>query len=481
MQFNSYDFIFYFLPLTVLVYFLANKIKPLLGKIVLIVSSIIFYSRGRENMLIYLGISMLINYLSALLIKRLSVKSKVFMAVPIVVNVGLLLYFKYLNFVITNVNLFCKKDFPLQSIILPLGISFYTFQQIAYLVATERGEINNNLIDYLTYILYFPKLIMGPIIDPTDFIAQINQENRKNVDINSIAIGIKLLSLGLLKKVLIADTFAKAVSWAYSNIEATTSMDCFLLVLFYTFEIYFDFSGYSDMAIGVSSMINIDLPMNFDSPYKAISIRDFWKRWHMSLTKFLTKNIYIPLGGSRKGIIFTYVNTLIVFLVSGLWHGANWTFILWGLLHGVLSCLDRGFSKFEEKVFMPIRWMCTFIMISILWLLFSAETVEQWQSILQKILLAQNTTVSDGMINSFKIVESQFIFNTLHWEFLTENMRGLNMTLFILAAIIICFIPENNIKNKDKFGVGSMLLASGAFVWGILCLGAESVFVYFGF
>jgi len=482
MQFNSYEFILYFLPITVLIYFLANKIKPVIGKLVIIVASIIFYSLGRTNMLIYLGISMLINYGSALAIRKFKIKNKVLMALPIVVNVGLLLYFKYLNFAITNINTFFSKEIELQEIVLPLGISFYTFQQIAYIVATERGDLeNNNIIDYLAYILYFPKLVMGPIIDPVDYITQLNQEARKKADITNVTTGIKIFSLGLIKKVLLADTFAKAVSWAYTNIDATTAMDCILLILFYTFEIYFDFSGYSDMAVGVSSMFNIDLPMNFDSPYKAVSIRDFWKRWHMSLTKFLTKYIYIPLGGSRKGIIFTYINTLIVFLVSGLWHGANWTFILWGLLHGLFSCFDRMFEKIEEKIFMPVRWLCTFGVVSVLWLLFSAQTVEQWRTILFKILFMQSTAVSDGMISSFNLVENQFIYNMLDLNFLPTHVRGFNMLIFILVACIVCFVPENNYKRKDSLNIGSLLLASFSFIWGILCLGAESTFVYFGF
>lgn len=482
MQFNSYEFILCFLPITVLLYFLANKIQPVIGKIIIIISSIIFYSMGRSNMLTYLGMSMLINYVLALMLKKLKIKNKIMLAVPIIVNIGLLLYFKYLNFAITNINILLGKEFNFQQIILPLGISFYTFQQIAYIVATERGELeNNNIIDYLAYILYFPKLVMGPIIDPVDYISQLNQDSRKKVNLTNLTIGIKLFSLGLIKKVLIADTFAKAVSWAYMNIDASTSMDCILLVLFYTFEIYFDFSGYSDMAIGISSMFNIDLPMNFDSPYKATSIRDFWKRWHISLTKFLTKYIYIPLGGSRKGVILMYINTLIVFLISGLWHGDNWTFILWGVLHGLFSCFDRIFEKVEKKLPMLVRRVWTFGVVNVLWLLFSAQSVEQWKIILNKIILMQSTVVSDGMISTFNLVESQFFKNMIGLEFLTINVRGFDMIVFILVACFICFVPQNNYKKKESLNVGSLILASLAFTCGILCLGAESTFVYFGF
>lgn len=482
MQFNNYEFILFFLPITVLLYFIFNKIRPVFGKLVIIVASIVFYSMGRTNMLIYLGISILINYISALLISKYNVRNRLAMALPIVINVGLLLYFKYLNFAITNINALFDCNFALQSIILPLGISFYTFQQIAYIVAVERKELDNcDLIDYLFFILYFPKLIMGPMADPVDFIGQINQNDRKKANITNITTGIQIFSLGLIKKALLADTFAKAVSWTYSNLDAATSVDCILLVLFYTFEIYFDFSGYSDMAVGVSSMFNIDLPINFDSPYKALSIRDFWKRWHISLTKFLTKYIYIPLGGSRKGKLFTYINTMIVFLVSGLWHGANWTFVLWGLLHGLFSCFDRMFEKVANKVPVPVRWFCTFCVISILWLLFSAQSIGQWISILSKILSIQSISVSSGLIAAFNLAENQFIYNVLYLFSIRKIPSSFNMILFILISCIICFVPENNYRNKDKLSVGSLLLASFSFVWGIICLGSESTFLYFGF
>ena len=481
MQFNSYEFILVFLPVTVVLYFLANRFNPVIGKLVIIIASAFFYSMDRSNMIMYLAISMLLNYGSAVIIKRFRY-SKIIIVFPIIVNVGLLLYFKYSNFVIANINTFFGKNFALQEIILPIGISFYTFQQIAYIVATDRGELdNNNVLDYLMYILYFPKLIMGPIIDPVDYMSQINQESKKKVDLTNIAIGIKLFSLGLIKKVLLADTFAKGVSWVYTNLDKATSMDCVLLVLFYTFQIYFDFSGYTDMAVGVSSMFNIDLPMNFDSPYNALSIRDFWKRWHISLTKFLTKYIYIPLGGARKGIIFTYVNMMTVFLISGLWHGANWTFVLWGFLHGLFSCFDRLFSRFEEKVNEQIRWFYTFVVVSVLWLLFSAQTVGQWKNILIKIYSMQNIAVSDKLIAVFNLAENRFIHNMLGTNIPWLNIREFNMMIFIILAFFICLIPGNNYKDKENLNFGYLLLATFSFIWGVLCLGTESKFIYLGF
>ncbi len=483
MQFNSYEFVLCFLPITVILYFLGNHIRPFAGKMVLILASLVFYAHERLNMLFYLGASILTNYLFAILIRKFKLKSRLIMMIPIIINVVALLYFKYSDFVVSNLNSFTGKNIDLWRIVLPLGISFYTFQQIAYIVAIERWELkNNSLTDYLVYILYFPKLIMGPIVDPVDFIGQINQKEKKRIDIHNLAVGIKLFSLGLIKKVLLADTFAKAVAWVYGNFDFATSMDCILLVLFYTFEIYFDFSGYSDMAVGISSMMNIELPMNFDSPYKAISIKDFWKRWHVSLTKFLTKYIYIPLGGSRKGIVFTYINIMIVFMVSGIWHGANWTFILWGFLHGLISCFNRALQKTEEKIFMPVRWLCTFGCVNVLWLLFSAESIGQWKAVIKRILSMQSTEISSGLIGNFNLAESQFICDMLFIpDRIQYGVRGFNMLVFILAACIICFIPENNFRKIDKLSFASLILSVLSFVWGVLRLGSESVFVYFGF
>ncbi len=480
MQFNSYELILFFLPAAVLLYFLANRIRPAAGKLVLIAASLLFYGWGRWNMLLYLGGSILLNYLFVLLITKRQLYSRWSLAFPVALNVCLLLYFKYLDFAVSNVNLLLGTDFALSAVVLPLGISFFTFQQIAYLVAVWRRELDCSLPDYLVYILYFPKLLMGPLAEPADFITQLNQPERKKPDLNNIAAGVKLFSLGLLKKVLIADTFAKAVSWARLNMQAATSADCLLLMLCYTFEIYFDFSGYSDMATGISALFNIDLPINFDSPYKALSIREFWRRWHISLTRFFTKYIYIPLGGSRKGKAFTYFNTMLVFLVSGLWHGASWSFVIWGLLHGALSCLDRLLDSLERRVWKPLRWLCTFAEVSILWLLFYLGSVRLWLSTLMKIFRLCDFAVSRGMLSAFQPAELQFFAARLGIGLTSEPARMICMLLFLLAAGVVCLVPENNYRNRYRLNA-TVLPAAAAFVWGLLCLGTESAFVYFGF
>lgn len=483
MQFNSYIFIMAFLPTILTAYFLANRIHIIAGKVVLFLGSLFFYGWADKTMLSFLILSIIVNYTFVILIKRIKwANIRILLVIPLMINVGLLLYFKYTNFFIANINTLGKLEYPEWNIVLPIGISFITFQQIAYLVSVYQKKISaTDLIDYLTYITYFPKLLMGPLTDPTDFIFQLNSQNRKKVNCAHIAEGLKMFSFGLFKKMVLADTFANAVLWGYTNIDVTTSLDWVLIMLFYTFEIYFDFSGYSDMAVGVSRMLSIDLPMNFDSPYKAYSIRDFWRRWHVSLTKFLTNYIYIPMGGNRKGKFLTYLNTMIVFSISGAWHGANWTFILWGIMHGTLSIFDRIFYKIEEKVFQPVRWFLTFSCVNVLWLLFRSNSVGQWKFILKKMIFIENTDVSDGLVNTFNLPESVFISDMLHLDRLSENVWGFWMLLFLFAAFTICLVPENNYRKLNKTTFGAMILAAIAMGWGVLCLGTESQFVYFGF
>ena len=318
-------------------------------------------------------------------------------------------------------------------------------------------------------------------MEPSDFMTQLNDITLKKVNWDHIACGIKIFSLGLFKKVMLADIFVKGVAWGFSNVDAATSMDWILVTLFYTFEIYFDFSGYSDMATGTSLMLNISLPVNFDSPYKALSIRDFWKRWHISLTRFFTKYIYIPLGGSRRGKLLTYVNTMIVFLISGFWHGANWTFILWGILHGIFMIIDRMFEKTEEKLFEPVRWCLTFSVINVLWLLFRAESIGQWKHIIKIVLSLNSTAISSGLIECFKLPETPVLEYLFHLTHYSQAVRGFWMIIYLLSGLGICLIPENNFRTLKKISPVFMVLAAIAFVWGFVCLSSESVFVYFNF
>lgn len=482
MQFNSYFFILGYFPALFIFYYLFNRIHITVGKIFLVIGSAFFYIYGGWDIASVLGISVLINYSFSVMISKVSKWKRFFMSMAVVANVFLLLYFKYVNFFCENISIAFGREYTIKQIILPLGISFFTFQQIMYVLSVYRSDMKNvNLLDYLVYILFFPKLIMGPLIEPMDLISQFNDKNRKNINWNNVSYGIKIFSFGLFKKLVLADTLSIAVAWGYSNIDVSTSMDWFIIMLCYSFVIYFDFSGYCDMAVGISKLLNIDLPINFDSPYKALSIRDFWKRWHISLTEFLKRYVYIPLGGNRRGRIRTYVNIMIVFIISGLWHGANWTFILWGGAHGFLNVLDRVFEKSKMKLHQVVNWSCTFLSVNILWLLFRSDSIGQWCDLILKMFTFQNMAVSDGLINCFVLPETSFLLRLLGLENVDTAVRGFSLLIFILVAYGICLIPDNNYRRIEKNSWITMVLAALAFVWSFLCLSSESVFVYFNF
>lgn len=472
MLFNSYIFLIFF-PIIIICYFAANKINSIAGKIVLLLASVIFYGYNNNLMLVFILITSSINYFFSYIMRKCS-KKRSLMVMSVVFNIVILLYFKYLNFTIQNINLLFNTNIRIYNIILPLGISFITFQNIAYIVSIYKNSIKgNNVLDYMVYILYFPKILMGPLIEPKAFLENINDIDSKKINWDHVAQGIKMFSYGLGKKVLLADVFALGVQWGYTNINTATSMDLILMMLFYTFQIYFDFSGYSDMAIGISRIMNIDLPLNFNSPYKALSIRDFWKRWHVSLTEFLTKYIYIPLGGSRNGNYRTYINILIVFVMSGIWHGANWTFILWGIINGLLNIFDRLFdSRKENNLMETVRWISTFICINVLWLLFSANSVSQWLLIIKKIIKLQSTAVSNGLISVFELS----ILKTF-----SSKIRGFCMLLYIFIAFTICLVPDNNYKKIQKISFFSMSIAALVVAFSILNMSTETVFIYNGF
>lgn len=483
MQFNSYIFILLYLPIIVVGYFILNKISICLGKLWLVIGGVAFYLYGGIKTAAILGLSIAVNLLAVQIMSECNGYRKIVLTIAVTGNIVLLFYYKYAKFFLSNWNRFFETDYTLLNLVLPIGISFFTFQQIAYLVQVYRDtEMKIHVLDYLAYILFFPKLVMGPLMEPTDFMAQLNDTEKKKVDWENIACGIKIFSCGLFKKMVLADTFAGAVAWGYMDIDAATSMDWLLIMLFYTFEIYFDFSGYSDMATGVSLMLNIRLPINFDSPYKAVSIRDFWKRWHMSLTAFLTKYVYIPLGGSKKGKIRTYLNTMIVFAVSGVWHGANWTFILWGLLHGLLSVTDRIFEKTQKKLMEAVRWIGTFLTVNVLWLLFRSDGISQWKNILRRIFSFQDLSISEELLNVFQLPETKVFADTLRVvNVLQTEVRGFWMLLFLCLSTGLCLIPENNYKNLMKNNALWMMAAAVIFFWAFICLGNESVFVYFNF
>lgn len=480
MQFNTYLYILAFLPVVVVGWFLLNKLSHKAALVFLIAASLFFYSYAGLEGFAWLLISMVVNYGVVLLLERF--RNKLLLALGVAFNIALLFYFKYTNFAITTVNQIAGTEYATLDLVLPVGISFFTFQQISYLVDSYRGG-KTSLLDYVLYVTFFPKILMGPIVKRDELIPQLHDETKRHINADNLICGVRMFVFGLFKKVVLADTFAGAVSWAWrlDSVASASSMDWLLVMFAYTFQIYFDFSGYSDMAIGTARMLNIELPMNFDSPYKAYSIRDFWKRWHISLTHFLTEYVYIPLGGSKKGKSRTYLNTMIVFLISGIWHGANWTFILWGVLHGVFSVFDRLTVKWREHVHPAMQWMLTFLVVSVLWLLFRADSIGQWKDILCRILSLSDLQISDGLIYAFSIPYER-VFNAIfHLYYLLERIRGFWAVFFYAFSLVHCLSFENVYKRKYRNNVFTSIASAVLLVFTVTCIGGESVFVYFNF
>ena len=377
MAFNTYVFIFAFLPPFLLACFTLGRRGLRVRKALIILGSAVFYLAGGWQSAAVLAVSLAVNYALALLLRGKPGKRGP-LVLGLLFNAGLLFGFKYLDFAADSLRLFAGESPARLNLWMPLGISFFTFQQIMYLVSVKRGDIEVQLSDYLAFVLFFPKLIMGPLMEPKEFLAQLNDSSRVRPDWGNLAAGLKLFSLGLFKKVLLADTFARAVEWGFVHGVTTaagpptaTSYDLLLVMLCYTFQIYFDFSGYSDMAMGVARMMNLELPLNFDSPYRTVSVRDFWHRWHMTLTSFLTKYIYYPLGGSRQGAARTIFNLFVVWVITGLWHGGTLNYVLWSMVLFLLIVWEKFVVKKLLRKFPFLGHLHVWILIPLTWVIFA--------------------------------------------------------------------------------------------------------------
>ncbi len=366
MLFNSYSFIFLFLIPVATLFFL---LKPAYRLGFLILASVIFYGQWNTAHLGLLLTSIIFNYLSALIMMR-SIHKQTVLTIAILLNLLPLIYFKYSVFL----------NITSHSLVLPLAISFYTFQQIAFLVDLYRGKIERGgFREYFFFMIFFPQLIAGPIVHYRQIITQVQAGALEYVKWNSVHTGILLFSLGLFKKVVLADQFFPIANSAFNHIGTLSSLEAWVGLFAYSFGIYFDFSGYTDMAIGLALLFGLRLPINFNSPYKAVNIIDFWRRWHITLSDFLRDYIYIPLGGNRRGEYREVFNLIITMLLGGIWHGAGWTFFLWGLLHGVLLSIVHLKNRYLDHWKIPniAAIVITFITVSLLWVLFRSQSIEE--------------------------------------------------------------------------------------------------------
>lgn len=482
MLFNSYIFIFAFLPVTFFVYFALNNIgKASIAKGFLVCASLFFYSWWKVSYLPIILTSLGVNFLIGNALKRTfkTISQKQILITGIAFNVCLLGFFKYADFFIANVNAVAPFDVPHLNIILPLAISFFTFQQIAYLVDNYKGIAKeHSFLDYSLFVTFFPQLIAGPIVHHKEMMPQFASHLNHIKKYQNIALGLFIFSMGLFKKTVIADTFA---TWATPGFDGAASLNFFeawSASLSYTFQLYFDFSAYTDMAIGAALLFNIKLPINFNSPYKALSIQDFWRRWHITLSRFLRDYIYIPLGGNKGSISRVCINVFLVFLIGGLWHGASWMFVIWGALHGVAMIVHRLWQRLCIKLPTVFAWFLTFNFVNITWVFFRAKDMDAAVNVLsgmfglQGIMLPQRVSSS---LSAFESVGIQFG----PW---LENINGSFVTIFATAiALVFCLVSKNTMEIKLENNIYKAVLAGFLLAASFAMLSRPSEFLYFNF
>src|SRR6202165_1093356 len=403
MLFNSYPFIFLFLPIALIGYFALGRrgnLRPVIG---LGLASLIFYSASNWQFVLLLLASVAFNYTVGLLLisKRLpAVPRLAVLTIGVTGDLLVLGTFKYAGFLAANLNAIFSTGFTV-NILLPVGISFYTFTQIAFLVDAYRGNVARyRMPHYALFVTYFPHLIAGPILHHRDMIPQFERAASKRPDPHLILCGLIIFAIGLFKKTCLADGIQPLVALAFGP-NPPSFDQAWIGALAYTFQLYFDFSGYSDMAIGISLMFGIFLPLNFNSPYKATSIIDFWRRWHMTLSQFLRDYLYIPLGGNRHGRTLRYVNLMITMLLGGLWHGAAWTFVAWGALHGVYLCINHAWNNYGPAVAPRLARLAniaafalTFLSVVVAWVFFRADSLSSALYVLSR--MADPTQIAFG-------------------------------------------------------------------------------------
>lgn len=499
MLFNSYIFVFLFFPICLIGYYaLLHWKKKELAQLFLVGMSLWFYGYFQVNYLLIMLASILVNYLfHKLLSRELSTgMAKGTVVAAIAANLGILFYFKYFDFFLKNLNAAFGTDFLLRNIVLPLGISFFTFQQIGFVVDTYRGEVKNcKFLEYVLFVSFFPQLIAGPIVSQSEMLPQFVAMGEKKFDWEQFARGFILFVLGLFKKVILADTFGAGVDFGYSNLATLGSLDALLVMFSYTLQLYFDFSGYCDMARGIGNMLGMEIPVNFDSPYKAVNIIDFWKRWHITLNRFFTRYVYIPLGGNRKGEGRTYLNFLIVFLLSGIWHGAGWNYVVWGMLHGVLYVLTKWWqnhfenhkkvtrvSKITEGIKMWFSRIALFLYVSVAWVYFRAADVAQANTMLGTIVSGKIQKLSMELAECFQLDEFWYVLKVAHLDGMAYS-RYILMFVMLAAGFYLAMVSRNasEIADRAKGKTISAMLIGAVFVWCVLSFSQVSTFLYFNF
>lgn len=468
MLFNSFNFWIIF-PFIFLFFWIIPSKQQLTKKIFLItISYLLYINWDAAYSLILLGIT-LITFYGAKIISNTPTIHKRHILIALFTTLAFLplLIFKYYNFIITSVtqiltDIGFRFELPGLNWAIPIGISFFSFQAIGYLLDVYHNRIKaeHNIIDYTLFVSFFPQITSGPISKAEDLIPQL--KNLKPFEYAKAASGLKFLLWGIFLKVVVADRLGIFVNAVYENYQFYSGIDCFIASVFYSIQIYGDFAGYSLMALGIAKCLGIDLINNFERPYLATSITSFWKRWHISLTQWLTRQIYIPLGGSRTSKIKTYRNILITFIVSGIWHGANWTFIIWGAFHGIIQIIEKALSIQKEthknKLIAIIRIIITFLLVNFAWIIFRIPSIDETWDIITKIFTSFSGDILANTNNSDKLLMLTGILILLIKEITEEFFNGEKLWSrinfggrFIIYTILFIMIISIGVLDSGQF------------------------------
>ena len=491
MIFSSFNFILIFLPISLLVFHLTRyHLSGKIALIFLILSSIFFYMLWKPIYVLILLISIVINfYVLSLLNKN---NKKIFLLIGIIFNLIILSYFKYRYFIIENITFFTHSTFEAKKIIIPLGISFYTFQQIALLIDTYQEKTKcKTFLEYSFFVTFFPQLIAGPIVLFDEVKKQINQIiKKKKFVLNSLNIGFSIFAIGLFKKVVIADSLGIFVDRGYNVINNITFIEAWLLTIGYFFQIYFDFSGYSDMAVGLGLMFGLTLPINFNNPYLATSMIEYWKRWHITMTRFFMNYIYTPLVFTftrrfesllGKNYLFLSVSTaiLITFFCSGIWHGAHWKFVLFGLVNAFGLIINHFWKEHNYPFNKFLGWFLTMITVLISLIFFRANNIDEANDIILIMFSFQQSVLPQFLFE----ISNYFNVKIAYFRFLSSGQYTLNYILLIILATLITFLLPNYAKklNKLKLSWKFTFFIGLIFILSLSILDRPQSFIYFAF
>lgn len=496
MLFNSLEFLLFFPAVTLLYFFMSHKYRW----VWLLITSYYFYMSWDARYALLIATSTLITYISGILIgysntlsnqEKASRQKRLWVALSFISNLALLIFFKYFYFILDNLNgilqlAHINKLSPQLDIVLPVGISFYTFQALSYTMDVYRGEIvpEKSLGKYALFVSFFPQLVAGPIERSKNLIAQIHEEH--HFDFDRMVSGLLLMGWGFFQKLIVADRVAIVVNTVFNDHLNYKGIQIIIAVLFFTIQIYCDFAGYSNIAIGAAEIMGFRLMINFRQPYFSMSIKEFWRRWHISLSTWFKDYLYFPLGGNRRGIVRTYINTMVVFLVSGIWHGANWTFILWGGLHGIYQLIGGATERFrrylKQKIGVRIdgqfnkflQISITFLLTSFAWIFFRANTISDAFGIIANMIIGFNYyALFDGSV--FKM-----------------GLDKVDISISLLAIAILFigdfmqkrFSVREELKSKNivfRWAV-SYILIIALVIFGVYGPGYDaSQFIYFQF